>query len=319
VWGIAAVVALGGGGDVVPGNGTATYYDSTDGGNCGFPSAPADHLDVALSHVEYGTADACGGYLDVVGPSGTVRVEVTNQCPECEVGHIDLSQTAFGRIAPMVAGQVPVSYSLVRNPPLDRPISIRVKTGSSRWWMQIQALDHGNPLASFELKDGDGWRKLVHSNDNFWTAENPGPGDGPFTVRITDIYGQSVTIDGIGLLVDQVQPTQARLYGPGAGSGTAAPPPATTAPPTTAAPTTTAPPTTQAPTTTTATTTTTTPPTTRSRPTRAIAASQVGTGKGPGTSTVVLLVGTVGAIAAAAGALQRRRGAQALPGKAASR
>jgi expansin len=159
----------------------ATYYDSVDGGNCSLPAAPADHLDVALSEVEYGMADACGGYLDVTGPSGSARVLITNRCPECQVGHIDLSKTAFARIGPMAAGQVDVSYSLVRNPPLDRPMSMRVKTGSSRWWMQIQPLDHGNPIASFELQTDSGWRSLVHSQDNFWTAENPGPGDGPYT------------------------------------------------------------------------------------------------------------------------------------------
>ncbi len=228
--------------DVVPGAGMATHYASTDGGNCALPAAPADHLDVALSHDEYGTADACGGYLDVVGPDGSVRVLITNQCPECPVGHLDLSEQAFARIGRLEAGEVPVTYSLVRNPPLVQPIAIRVKTGSSQWWMQIQALDHGNPIARFELATGDGWRSLVHSNDNFWTAENPGPGPGPFTVRITDIFGQTTTIDGIVLAPDRVQRTGARLYGDGAGSGTVAPAPdpapapAATAPPATPPP-----------------------------------------------------------------------------------
>jgi expansin (peptidoglycan-binding protein) len=220
---------------VVPGSGTATHYDSTGGGNCSHPALPADRLDVALSHVEYGTADACGGYLDVVGPEGTVRVAITNQCPECQVGHIDLSRTAFARIAPLEAGQVPVTYSLVRNPPLAESIALRVKDGSSRWWMQIQALDHGNPLAAVDLRTGDGWRALVPTEHNYWTAEDPGPGDGPFTVRLTDIHGQSVTVDGIALTPGAVQRTGARLYGAGGGAPPAAP--ATTAAPTTLAPT----------------------------------------------------------------------------------
>jgi expansin len=311
--GAAAVALLGAavvpaaGAEVVPGAGMATYYDSVDGGNCGLPGAPADHLDVALSHVEYGTADACGGYLDVTGPTGSVRVLITNQCPECEVGHIDLSKTAFARIGPMVAGEIDVTYSLVKNPPLPQPMAMRVKTGSSRWWMQIQPLDHGNPIASFELQTDSGWRSLVHSNDNFWTAENPGPGDGPFTVRVTDIYGQSATVDGITLSPDQVQRTGARLYGPGAGSGSAAPPP-TTAPPTTAAPTT-APPTTAAPTTTTTTLpiTTTTPATTRPARELAAPASAADTTHGPGTATTLLLVATVAAITLATLALHRSR------------
>ena len=38
-------------------------------------------------------------------------------------------------------------------------------------------------------------------------------------MRITDIYGQSVTIDGIALALEQVQRTGARLYGEGGGNG----------------------------------------------------------------------------------------------------
>jgi expansin (peptidoglycan-binding protein) len=238
------------GAEVVPGDGIATFYESNDGGNCMGTGPPADRLDVALSHAEYGTADACGGYLDVTGPRGSVRVLITNQCPECPVGHIDLSSTAFARIADPVAGRVPVSYALVRDPPLAQPIAIRVKDGSSRWWMQIQALDHGNPLATFELQTAGGWRSLVRTEHNHWTAENPGPGDGPFTVRITDIYGQSVTIDGIALAPEQVQRTGARLYGEGSGNGSAAPAPAPTTEPPAPPPSTTvatAPPTTLAP------------------------------------------------------------------------
>ncbi len=293
--------------DVVPGSGMATHYDSTGGGSCSYPGPSPDHLDVALSHVEYGTADACGGYLDVAGPNGTVRVVITNQCPECAVGHLDLSRTAFARIAPLETGQVGVSYSLVRNPPVTEPISIRVKNGSSRWWMQIQAIDHGNPIATFELQTADGWRSLVHTDDNFWMAENPGPGDGPFTVRITDIHGQSVTIDGIALAPDQVQRTEARLYDSGG-----PPPPA--APPTTPVPatvTTTAPPAT--------TTTVASPATRRAAPwdrdadDMQEAAARSHDDEGPDMATTTAAVGTCAVVMAAALLLRRRRARTRVP------
>lgn len=290
------------GAEVVPGDGIATSYDSVDGGNCSLPGPPADHLDVALSHVEYGTADACGGYLDVTGPGGTIRVLVTNQCPECPVGHIDLSRTAFARLAPLEAGEIPVSYTLVRDPPVAQPIAVRVKTGSSRWWLQIQAIDHGNPIAAFELLTAGGWRSLVHTDDNYWMAENPGPGDGPFSVRITDIYGQTATADGIELAPDVVQRTAARLYASGAG-GAPSPVPATPAPPpetTTTAP---PPPPTKPP----------SVPTTAAVPAPAgelavaPARSRGDPGGGAGAGvTVAVLAGTV-ACAAAGGYLLRRR------------
>jgi len=290
------------GAEVVPGDGIATSYDSVDGGNCSLPGPPADHLDVALSHVEYGTADACGGYLDVTGPGGTIRVLITNQCPECPVGHIDLSRTAFARLAPLEVGEIPVSYTLVRDPPVAQPIAVRVKTGSSRWWLQIQAIDHGNPIAGFELLTADGWRSLVHTDDNFWMAENPGPGDGPFSVRITDIYGRTATADGIALAPDVVQRTGARLYGSG-GGGAPSPVPAGPGPAASAETTTTAPP----------------PPPTKppAAPTTsavpapagelAVAPARSGGGSGRGTGLAVVVVAGTVALAATGAVLLRRR------------
>jgi expansin (peptidoglycan-binding protein) len=215
---------------VEPRDGTATFTDLTGPGACSFLGEPPDNLHVGLASVEYSAAAACGGYLDVTGPSGTVRVKVTDHCNRCAPGLIDVTRTAFARIADEAAGRAPVTYRLVRNPPLAESISLRVKTGSSRWWMQIQALDHGNPIAAFELRTGDGWRSLVHTADNFWMAASPGPGEGPFTVRITDVFGQQVTIDDVELAPDAVQAGPARFYPPERGLPT---PPSDDPPPTT--------------------------------------------------------------------------------------
>jgi expansin (peptidoglycan-binding protein) len=214
--------------DGTPRDGTATFTDLTGPGACSFLGEPPDNLHVGLSSFEYGTATDCGGYLDVVGPAGTVRVKVTDHCRNCAPGLIDVTRTAFARIADLAAGRVPVTYRLVRDPPLAEAISLRVKSGSSRWWLEIQALDHGNPLASFEARQDGAWRRLVHTTDNYWAAEDPGLGAGPFTVRLTDVFGQQVTIDGVELAPGVVQATGARLY-PAPGE-TAPSPPTTHAP-----------------------------------------------------------------------------------------
>ena len=97
-------------------SGKATFYDSAGMGNCMF-EAPADRLFVALGNAAYDDAAACGGYLDVTGPKGKVRVKVTDRCPECQPGHIDLSREAFTRIADPVRGIVPITYRPVVNRP----------------------------------------------------------------------------------------------------------------------------------------------------------------------------------------------------------
>ena len=125
-------------------------------GNCSYPSPPAGQLYVALSPAEYGAAAACGSYLQVTGPDGSVTVEVVDQCPECQAGHIDLSEQAFARIAPLNAGLVPVSYHTVADPPLPAPLSMLVKTGSSAYYLALLPINNGNPLASRRRPPGFG-------------------------------------------------------------------------------------------------------------------------------------------------------------------
>ena len=293
--------------DIEPRSGTATFTDLTGGGACSFPGEPPDNLHVGISTSEYGTADVCGGYLDVVGPEGTVRVKITDHCRNCRTGLIDITRKAFDRIADVDQGRAPVTYGLVRNPPLDEPMSLRLKSGSSRWWLQLQVLDHGNPLASVELREGDGWRPLDRTPDNHWTASTPGPGDGPFTVRITDIYGQSATVFDIALAPDRVQHTVARLYQPDAAPA----PPSTPTPGSTSSsldPATTLPPlvTPVAPTTST-TSTRATEPADEGSAAPAAPPGQVGDGSSNGKASVAPLFVLLAAVAVAAKVYVRRR------------
>jgi expansin (peptidoglycan-binding protein) len=179
--------------------GTSTHYVLTGTGNCSYPSPPADGLFVALSPAEYHGAAACGGYVEVSGPDGSVRAEVIDQCPPCAAGHIDLSEAAFARIAPLSAGLVSVTYRAVADPALPAPVAIRVKEGSSRYWLALLAMNTGNPLASVQVESGPGgWRDLVRADYDYWIAAS-GAGDGPFTVRLTDTAGHRVTVRGVTL------------------------------------------------------------------------------------------------------------------------
>jgi expansin (peptidoglycan-binding protein) len=195
-------------------SGQATFYDlQSGGGNCSYVGPPADNLFVALSPGEYDKAAACGGYLDVTGPKGKVRVKIVDQCPECATGHIDLSRAAFTRIADPVQGLVNVTYRAVVNPPLPAPLSFRIKEGASQYWFALLVIDHGNPLAKVEARSGGGaFRSLTHTDFNYWLAES-GLGAGPFTVRLTDVYGQQTTASGIRMAPTQIQRTSVVMYG----------------------------------------------------------------------------------------------------------
>ncbi|WP_349878739.1 expansin EXLX1 family cellulose-binding protein [Micromonospora sp. HUAS YX12] len=194
-------------------SGKATFYDSEGaGGNCSRPAAPADRMYVALGPDEYASGASCGGFLDVTGPRGTVRVLVMDQCPECAPGHLDLSAEAFARIADPVQGVVKVSYRAVVNPRLPGPLTFRMKEGSSQWWFAVLVGDHGNPLRSVEVRQSGSWRAAQRQDYNYWLIES-GAGPGPYEIRVTDVYGHRATATGIRMLPGQVQRGKTRMYG----------------------------------------------------------------------------------------------------------
>ncbi|MDG4805473.1 expansin EXLX1 family cellulose-binding protein [Micromonospora sp. WMMD1120] len=205
--------------------GKASFYDAgRSGGNCSFPGPPADRLYVALGASQYAGSAACGSYLQVTGPKGTVRVMVMDHCGGCGTSKIDLSTEAFTKIADRSQGIASVTYRAVVNPPLTGGLTFRLKGGASRYWFAVQVGNHGNPLRSVEAKGASGgFRKAARQSDNYWTIDG-GIGPGPFTITVTDGYGHQATATGIKLVTKQVQRTSVPLVSPATPSSSPSPP-----------------------------------------------------------------------------------------------
>jgi expansin (peptidoglycan-binding protein) len=123
-------------------------------------------------------------------------VRIVDRCPGCAPGDIDLSREAFALIADPVQGRVPISWRVV-SPNLDGPVVYRFKEGSNQWWTAVQVRNHRNPVAKFEYLASDGqFREVPRTNYNYF-VEAAGMGTGPYTFRVTDIYGNTLTDSGI--------------------------------------------------------------------------------------------------------------------------
>jgi expansin (peptidoglycan-binding protein) len=186
--------------------GVATAYEAGDGnGACLFGPSP-DLMVAAMNTTDYESSRACGAYVLVHAANGaSVTVRITNECPApCAPGQLDLSQQAFAKLADLAVGRIPITWSLL-SPSEVGTISIRYKTGSSPYWCGIQAIGHRNPVAALEIRTSDGWRQLPRTDyDYFLSADGSGCGG---AIRITDIYGERLTITGIALRPNVVQPT----------------------------------------------------------------------------------------------------------------
>jgi expansin (peptidoglycan-binding protein) len=160
----------------------------------------------AMNTTDYETSKACGAYVLVRAENGaSVTVRITNECPlPCAPGQLDLSREAFAKLADTQVGRIAVTWSLL-SPGTTDTISIRYKDGSSQWWCGIQVIDHRNPVAKLEVDTGGAWRTLPRTEYNYFLSED-GSGCGG-AIRITDIYGERLTVTGLAVRADVVQPT----------------------------------------------------------------------------------------------------------------
>ncbi|MCZ4122269.1 expansin EXLX1 family cellulose-binding protein [Streptomyces sp. H39-S7] len=190
--------------------GVATVYEAGTGdGACSY--GPSDDMMIAaMNTADYETSQACGAHVLVRAANGaSVTVLITNECPApCAPRQLDLSEQAFAKLAPTSTGRIAITWSLV-SPATPGTISIRYKTGSSPYWCGIQAIGHRNPLARLEVRTGSGWRRLARTEYNYFLAAD-GNGCGG-AIRITDIHGEQLTINGIALRPEAVQATRVQF------------------------------------------------------------------------------------------------------------
>lgn len=188
--------------------GEGTFYGGGYEGGCAMldPISKEDYWVVAMNLADYNNAQLAGAYIEVTGELGTINMLVTDLLPEGAKGDLDLYTDAFPLIASVEKGRVPVSWRII---PLDSaenaPISFKFKEGSSEFWCGVQVRNHRYPVTKLEYLNEDGeYVELPRRHYNFFESDEMGAG--PFTFRITDIYGQVIVDRDIPLVPDQVTP-----------------------------------------------------------------------------------------------------------------
>jgi len=182
--------------DVATRQGEATYYDFADGtGNCSF-NASTDLMIGAMNHTDYADSAACGACVRIDGPLGGVDVRIVDRCPECPAGDIDLSPEAFGEIAEIASGRVPISWRWI-DCSVDGPIRYRFKEGSNEWWTAVQIRNHRRPIAHLEYRTASGdYATVARESYNYFVAAD-GMGPGPYAFIVSDVYGAELQDENI--------------------------------------------------------------------------------------------------------------------------
>jgi hypothetical protein len=190
--------------------GHAVFYDPGQAaGSCGLGPFPAGGRYASLPPRSYASGRACGSYLDVFGPRGTVRAEVVDVCTDCATGTVNLSRAAFARIADPRTGMVAVSYRTALDPPLPGPLVLRISATARPGTLAVQVINHGNRLSSVAAsRPGGRWQRLAPSADGYWVGPlrpgrpRPGAPTGQaagtrIRVWVTDVAGHQVVLTGV--------------------------------------------------------------------------------------------------------------------------
>ena len=186
--------------------GDGTFYGGGYEGGCAMlDPVSRDYWIVAMNLEDYNEGQLAGAYIEVTGELGTINMLVTDLLPEGKKGDLDLYTDAFPLIAPVEKGRVPVSWHII---PLDSaenaPVCYKYKVGTSEFWCGIQVRNHRYPITKLEYLDKNGeWVEINRRRYNYFESDKMGAG--PFTFRITDIYGQQVIDRDIPLSTDDTE------------------------------------------------------------------------------------------------------------------
>jgi expansin (peptidoglycan-binding protein) len=191
--------------------GQATYYDFASGaGACSFDTTWNDLMVGAMNTVDYQGSQACGECVSLRGPNGMILIRIVDLCPDCPSGNIDLSPFAFSRIADLSLGKVPITWQVVPCP-MNGPIEYHFKAESSQWWTSLQIRNHRYPILSLEYLTSQGTYKQVSRVSYNYFTEGTGMGPGPYTFRVSDVYGHVLIDGGIPHMADVSVPGHAQF------------------------------------------------------------------------------------------------------------
>jgi expansin (peptidoglycan-binding protein) len=189
--------------------GVATFYDADGGGACMYDPS-GDVMTGAMNSTDYESSKACGAYVLVHAANGaSITVRITNECPgDCAPGQIDLSAQAFAKLAALrpAGSRSPGTWRApappTRSRSATRPVPPATGAASRRSATEIPW-----PASKFaRAAAGVSWQRADY---NYFLSED-GSGCGG-ALRLTDIYGQQLTVPALAVRANVTQPTQVQF------------------------------------------------------------------------------------------------------------
>jgi len=146
-----------------------------------------------MNSAQYADSTPCGTCLQVTATgtgsganpiTGTFLAIVTDECPSCGSGSLDLATGGDGAWG--------ISWVAVDCPVGTIALSY-VFQGSNSWYLKVQVQNAMQPVEIFQGLIGGTWTAFTRTSDNFFTYQASTAISFPLQVELTNIFGQTVT------------------------------------------------------------------------------------------------------------------------------
>lgn len=177
-------------------------FRSRANGGCGFGTYYGS-MNVAPNTAWYNGSSSCGTCVEVFGPKGTITLTISDECPIADnqqwcsgdMTHFDLDQRAFPSLGETSWGVMLLNWRYVSCPTAANPVNVISKADSSSTWVSLLVRDHNTAVSSLEIRENNTatFTAITRQNYNQFEHRNQGGIKFPATLRVTNIYGDSIT------------------------------------------------------------------------------------------------------------------------------
>lgn len=177
-------------------SGNATNYIAGNSvGACQLDSSELGPYFCAMNSVQYDSASFCGACLEITGTAGTQIAAVWDMCPSCASGDLDLNPATFQAVVGNLSiGIGSISWKVVSCPWSSQNLWLTNQNGNP-WYACFLVHNATNEISSVEVYHNSNWETLTRRMDNAWICSTCTlSGDSALDVRITDIFGQQITV-----------------------------------------------------------------------------------------------------------------------------
>ncbi len=193
--------------------GEVTAYGSAwEGGACLYQSLPEEgkRQFVAINRVlwmELGMQNVCGRCVKMEYNGNAAIGMISNLCPECKRGDLDLSDALYYNLTGSTPSRLPFKWSLEdcdERMGVSGNIHFFIKDGSNPWWLAVQPVNFKVPMIQMSIEYPMGKVSDMPfgvGGLNYYIAQGLAI-NGPFTLRGVDKEGVVYTA-----FVDRIVPS----------------------------------------------------------------------------------------------------------------